>query len=471
MEKKTRILIVDDEEVIRKNCSRIFDRAGYLAETADNGREALIKISSGDFDIVLADLVMPELDGISLLKEIVKYHPKVDVVLFTGFGTVDSAVEAMKIGAADYVPKPFTPPELLSRVDAVRRKREEEAGAEIPEEALGIETIIGASPRMQEVFQLIRKAAPTNSTVLITGESGTGKELIARAIHNLSRRRNEKFVAVDCSALPRELLESELFGHVKGSFTGAIDTKKGLFEVADKGTMFVDEVGDVSEALQGKFLRVLQEREFKPVGGTAGKTIDVRFIFATNKDLKALVAENRFREDLFYRIYVFPIPVPPLRERPEDISALASHFLKKYAPEPGRTVFTISSEAVELLRRYEWPGNVRQLENVIQRMVVLAESNVLTRKHLPGEIQQALREREHPAPTSVEELKVLKKKVKSELVEAIERRFVLNALEQNGWNVTRAAKSVQMQRTNFHALMRKLDIRHKKPESEEEKEG
>jgi transcriptional regulator with GAF, ATPase, and Fis domain len=318
---------------------------------------------------------------------------------------------------------------------------------------------VGKSKKMQEIYRIIAKVAMTDSTVLIYGQSGTGKELIARAVHFNSPRREKQFVPVDCAVLSENLLESELFGHIRGSFTGAVSTKPGLFEVADGGTVFLDEVGNISLAIQAKLLRVLQEREFTPVGGTKAKKVDIRLIAATNKDLERMIKEETFREDLYYRLNIVPIYLPTLKERQEDIPLLSVHFLKKYAEEMGKTVKGFTSEAMEKLMKYPWPGNVRELENVIERTVVMTEDEMVRVEHLilPGQQEKEVWE-EH-VPMTSEELKELKKQAREKAVEEIEKTFVLNALERHQWNVTRAAEEVGMLRPNFQALMRKYNLR------------
>jgi transcriptional regulator with GAF, ATPase, and Fis domain len=324
--------------------------------------------------------------------------------------------------------------------------------------------MIGASARMQQVYRLIGQCAATNTTVLITGESGTGKELIARAIHHNSLRKTRPFVAVDCNALSESLLESELFGHVKGAFTGAVSNKKGMFEIAEGGTLFLDEIGTIPLATQAKLLRAIQEREFRAVGDTRSQGANFRLIAATNRDLQAMVAEGTFRDDLYYRINVFPIPAPALRDRREDIPALAYHFAKSFGEELGKNVDEISDGAMSLLMSYDWPGNVRELENALHRATILATDNVLRKAHLlsimeaqPGLVQDV--------PRTGEELKRLKKLAREHCVEAIEKRFVLEALKRNGWNVTHSASETAMLRTNFQALMRKHGIRVGETES------
>jgi transcriptional regulator with PAS, ATPase and Fis domain len=312
---------------------------------------------------------------------------------------------------------------------------------------------------MQKVFDTVRKVAPSDSTVLVTGESGTGKELIARAIHFNSARKQKPFVPVDCGVLAQELLESELFGHVKGSFTGAVVTKPGLFEVADGGSIFLDEIGDTNSNFQSKLLRVIQEREFTPVGGVTSKKADLRFIVATNKDLDQLVKQGRFREDLFYRLNVVSITVPPLREKKDDIPLLAYHFLKKYAREMKKDIKSISVDAMNKLIAFSWPGNVRQLENVIERAIVMAEADTVTTEHLPFAVANGAAHPDMQIPKTSEELKEAKKQLRESAVESIEKSFILDALTRNDWNVTKSAEDVGMQRSNFQALMRKYNIK------------
>jgi transcriptional regulator with GAF, ATPase, and Fis domain len=321
------------------------------------------------------------------------------------------------------------------------------------------ENIVGGSPAMQQVFGLIAKCAPTNSTVLITGESGTGKEVIARAIHFNSLRKEHPFVTVDCNTLSENLLESELFGHVKGSFTGATSNKRGMFEVANQGTLFLDEFGNIPLSTQAKLLRVIQEREFKAVGSTVTQTTNVRLIAATNKDLKAMVAEGTFREDLYYRVNVFPVHAPPLRERREDIPALAFHFLKKSSAEMGKPVTEISDGAMSLLVNHDWPGNVRELENAIERAVILSSDHIIRQANLPNLGDANSHRSDFEVPRTSEELKRVKKLAREKSVEDIEKAFVQETLRRNGNNVTRAAEETGMQRTNFQALMKKYGIR------------
>jgi DNA-binding NtrC family response regulator len=384
---KAKVLVVDDEEIVLKSCSRILKGEGHQVFTALSGHKAFEILASQPIDLVITDIKMPGMDGMELLERMKKEYPDILVIMITGYSTVQSAVQAMKLGAFDYIPKPFTPDEVTVVVERAMEKKslvvENIYLRKELEAKYSFENIIGSSPRMQEVYKLIRKVAPTDSTVLIRGESGTGKELIARAIHFNSSRKNKPFVPVDCGVLAQELLESELFGHVKGSFTGAIVTKPGLFEVADGGSIFLDEIGDTNSNFQSKLLRVMQEREFTPVGGVTSKKVDLRFIVATNKDLDQLVRDGQFREDLFYRLNVVSITVPPLREKRDDVPLLAYHFLKKYAKEMQKDIKSISVDAMNKLIAHSWPGNIRQLENVIERAIVMAEGDTVTTEHLP----------------------------------------------------------------------------------------
>ena len=335
-----RILVVDDEEIVISSCLRILAGDEYQVEAVQDGREALRKIEENPYDVMILDIMMPNIDGLEVLRRVKETHPDVDVIMVTGLSQIDTAVQAMKLGAFDYISKPFEPDELKLVVQrALERRRLLQENLNLKSEVSSkyrFENIIGSSPQMQAVYRLVAQCAPTNSTVLLTGESGTGKELIARAIHYNSLRKDKPFVPVDCNSLSENLLESELFGHVKGAFTGAVSNKKGMFEVAGSGTLFLDEIGNFSMSIQAKLLRVLQEREFRAVGDTRTLTANFRLITATNKDLKAMVAAGTFRDDLFYRINIFPIHVPALRERKDDIPALAYHFLKVFSEELGQ---------------------------------------------------------------------------------------------------------------------------------------
>jgi DNA-binding NtrC family response regulator len=459
---KARILVVDDEEIVVRSCLRILGEGDYEAEGVASGEEALRRIEERPYDVVILDIMMPKMDGMEVLRRVKESHPDIDVIMVTGLSQIETAVRSMKLGAFDYLPKPFDPDELKVVVGrAVERRRLLQENLGLKTEASSryrLENIIGASPAMQAIYRLIAKGAPTNSTILLTGESGTGKELIARAVHYNSLRRDRAFVPVDCNALSENLLESELFGHVKGSFTGAHANKRGMFEVAHGGTLFLDEIGNLSLSTQAKLLRVIQEREFRAVGDTRTQATDVRLIAATNKDLKAMVAAGTFREDLFYRINIFPIEVPPLRERLEDIPALAHHFLAVLGKEVGKKFSGFSEGAMNLLQQYDWPGNVRELENAVHRAVILATGDVIRRAHLAG-ITEARPGADLGVPKTSDELKRVKKAAREKSVEEIERLFVLEALKRNAWNVTRSAEETGMQRANFQALMKKYRIR------------
>jgi DNA-binding NtrC family response regulator len=452
------ILVVDDEEVIRNSCRRILEPEGYTFKTAGNGIEAFAILEKNDIDVVLTDLMMPDMDGIELLRNIKEKWPGVEVIIMTGYGTVKTAVRAMKIGVFDYIEKPFTPDDLLSLIrKACKRNELPSCDIDVKEiipSHYELGNIVGLSQPMQKVFHLIARVANTGSTVLITGESGTGKELIAKAIHFNSSRRDQPFIVVDCTTIPETLIESELFGHTKGAFTGAHEMKKGLLELANGGTIFFDEIGNLNLTTQAKLLRVLQEKEFRPVGEKKSVHLDVRFISATNRDLKAMTKEGTFREDFFYRLNIFPIHLPPLLERKDDIPHLAHHFLTKHSKELDMHVSHISADAMKMLVCYDWPGNVRQLENTIQRSIILCQGKTLRPEHLSS-LEICTRE---DIPKTILELKEIKKSLRIKSVEDIEKMFVTEALKRNRWNISRAALDVGMQRTNFHALLKKYNL-------------
>jgi DNA-binding NtrC family response regulator len=469
-----RILVVDDEEIVIKSCVRILGGGEYQVDTAQDGFAALRKIEDDGYDVVLLDVMMPKMDGLEVLRRVKEAHPDIDVIMITGLSQIDTAVQAMKLGAFDYLSKPFDPDELQLVVKrAVERRALMQENLNLKSAVTSkyrFENIIGSSPPMQSLYRLVAQCAPTNSTVMLMGESGTGKELIARAIHYNSLRKDKPFVAIDCNALSGNLLESELFGHVKGSFTGAIANKKGMFEVADGGTLFLDEVGNFSLEIQAKLLRVIQEREFKAVGDTKSHPANFRLVTATNKDLKAMVAAGTFRDDFYYRINIFPIHVPALRERREDIPALAMHFLRVFSEELGKKVTEISEGAMSALVNYDWPGNVRELENTLHRAVILASDNVIRQAHLVNIMEQEGAP-DIEVPRTGEELKRVKKAARESSVEKIERAFVLEALKRNAWNVTKSAEETGMQRPNFQALMKKYNIRVRDTEQSHGSDG
>jgi DNA-binding NtrC family response regulator len=457
-----RILIVDDEDIVIRSCLRILG-GDYQVEAVQDGREALRKVEENPYDVMILDIMMPNMDGLEVLRRVKETHPNVDIIMITGLSQIDTAVQAMKLGAFDYISKPFEPDELKLVVQrALERRLLLRENLDLKSEVSSkyrFENIVGLSAQMQAVYRLVAQCAPTSSTVLVTGESGTGKELIARAIHYNSLRKDKPFVPVDCNALSENLLESELFGHVKGAFTSAVVNKKGMFEVAGSGTLFLDEIGNISMSIQAKLLRVLQEREYRAVGDTRTLIANFRLVTATNKDLKAMVAAGTFRDDLYYRINIFPIHAPALRERKDDIPALAYHFLKLFSTELGKKVTDISEGAMSALVNYGWPGNVRELENVIHRAAILTSDNIIRQAHLVNILDSSQTQTDLAVPRTGDELKRVKKAAREKSVEEIEKQFVLEALKRNEWNVTKSAEETGMQRPNFQALMKKYTIR------------
>jgi len=388
-----KILVVDDEPPLREILQRgLTQMGGFSVEVAQNGLEAIEKVEKDIFDLILTDLMMPEMDGMELLKMIKGTRPEMPVIMMTAYGSIDTAVEAMKIGANDYITKPVDLRDLLLRISKVHMEnlllQENRLLRMEVRKKFEFSNIIGKSRKMQEVFSLIEKVASSSSTVIIYGGSGTGKELVAKAIHYNSPRTDQPFIPFNCSAIPETLVESELFGHTRGAFTGAIQTKKGLFEEANGGTLFLDEISTVLPSVQVKLLRVLQEKEVMKIGSTERTKIDVRMIAATNEDLETNMKNGKFRDDLFYRLHVFPIFLPDLKERKEDIPLLAYHFLDLYSKEAKKEIKGISKEAMNLLLEYHWPGNVRELENAIERAVIMAEEEFLTPQDLPGDLAE-----------------------------------------------------------------------------------
>ena len=459
-----RILVVDDELNICQSCAKILAKLNYKVDYALNGYDALKKMEGDPFDVILTDLKMSSLGGMEVLRRVKESNPDTPVIVMTGYASVSSAVEVMKMGALDYLPKPFTPDELR----AIVRQALSERAMRLQNRNLQQKTLkapplshrlIGNSPKIKQVITMIQKVAPTDATVLIYGESGTGKELVARAVHANSLRREDVFFAVDCATLSSNLLESELFGHTKGAFTGAHDKKEGIFKLANGGTIFLDEISNISLEVQGKLLRFLETREFLPLGAGVATKVDVRLIFATNKNLQQMVAEGSFREDFYYRIDVYPILLPPLRERKMDILPIAYHFLNQFSKNMGKKIAGFDNDAVNRLTEYDWPGNVRQLRNSIERAVILCETEKISLKDLPllgdaREIEQLMEN----IPSTNAELKRIKKEIRRKAVRKVEKNFILNALVKNGWNVTQAAESTGLQRSNFHNLMKKYGI-------------
>ena len=390
-----RVLIVDDEKGMRDFLSILLKKEGYAVAQSESADRAAEQIGKGEFDLIISDISMPGKSGLEVLKQTKAANPDTPVILITAYASTESAIEALKLGAYDYIVKPFDVEELKAVVrNALEKRRLEHENRALKrelKEKLRFDEMVGDGPRMREVFDLIAKIAPTNSTVLVSGESGTGKELVARAIHAGSPCRDRPFVSINCGALPDELLESELFGHTRGSFTGAVAAKKGLFEVADGGTIFLDEIGDTTPAMQIKLLRVLQERRIRRVGGTDEIEVNVRVLAATNQDLEQMVKQKRFREDLYYRINVIQIRMPALREKPEDIPKLALHFLIKYSRIMGKKITRINEDAMRRLAAHDWPGNVRELENVLERAVALETSDAITEESLSRDVRSGNR--------------------------------------------------------------------------------
>ncbi len=446
----TKILIVDDDPRMRKSLSNLLNREGYGITEAPGGKEAADHLGRDVFDLVIADLKMEPVSGLDLLRLVKQMSPDVEVILITAFGTIEVAVKAMKLGAFDFITKPFQVEEILLRVrNALEKHRLKEEVNQLRTEvktAFGFEGIVG----MSEVLTILPRVAQTDSTVLVTGESGTGKELVARAIHAASRRPRGTFVSVSCAALPEQLLENELFGHVKGAFTGALAARKGLLEEANGGTFFLDEIGDASLSIQAKLLRVLEDRSIRRIGDNRSIPVDVRMVAATNRDLQSAMREKLFREDLFYRLNVIPIHVPPLRERGGDIPPLVAHFIEKYHGKIKKQVSGVSPQAMTLLMAYRWPGNVRELENIIQRMMVVAKGDTLDVQDLPPEISG--KEAPHEKPKDM-------KGITRESAGLAEKNLILDALTKSRGNVTQAARSLGISRVTLQKKMKMYNLR------------
>ena len=460
---RVRILIADDEPDMVENCARILGRAGYECLTASDGRRALALLESERPDLLLTDLKMPELDGMELLRRARELDPALPVIVITAFASIESAVAAVKEGAFDYLPKTFSVDQLRVAVERGLRHRglqlENRNLREQLQQTLGLDNIIGRSPAMAEVFELVRKAARSEANILVLGESGTGKELIARAIHANSPRATRAFVPVDCASLPEPLLESELFGHEKGAFTGADRTKPGLIEVAHRGTLFLDEIAELPPTLQVKLLRALQERQIRRVGGTSLVDVDARLVSATNRDLREAMAKGQFREELYYRVNVIAIRLPPLRDRAGDVKLLARAFLRKYGQ--GR-ILGIEDGAMVALEGYRWPGNVRELQNVVERACALAEGEVITRGDLPDHVLAPV-----AAPAALPSepglgspgVDLPLKDAKARWMQVLEVAYLRDLLDRHDGNISAAAKAAGIDRKTFHRLVNKYGIR------------
>ena len=442
MKKRPKILVVDDEDIVRESLRDWLDGVGYKVDIAESADKALKIIKQKKIKIMIADLIMPGMNGIELMKKAREIVPTISTVIITAHGTIQTAITAIREGAYDYVEKPFCPEkvelliknlvehqDLVEENISLRRKIEDR---------FHFEGIIAKSPKMLKIIELIKTVAPANATILILGKTGTGKEVIARAIHHQSPRRNRPFIATSCAALPEGLLESELFGHEKGSFTGAVERKKGKFEAGDKGTLFLDEIGEINANTQIHLLRALEEKKITRVGGNEEINVDVRIIAATNRNLKTMVTQGTFREDLYYRLNVVTIDLPPLKDRMEDILPLAEHFLKKYAEENNKRIKNFSDDVVEFMLNYSWPGNVRELENMIERGVILTKNTAITLDELPQDII-------HPTP------------VEGKTVEAVTRNHIINVLEETKGNISKAANILGIRRMTLYNKLKKYN--------------
>ena len=471
MPEDTSILVVDDEANLRKVLSAILTRAGYQVLEAADGEQALALIDD-DVAAVITDLKMPRLDGMGLLRRLAVLHPDIPVVMITAYGSVDSAVNAVKAGAFDYIEKPFEQEQIRQVVAKAIRTHELDGRSPRRELAANLGGarqnggfgLVGTSEPLRHVLQVIERVADTPSTVLISGESGTGKELVARALHENSRRRDESFIKINCAAIPKTLMESELFGYEKGAFTGAVGSKPGRFELADRGTLVLDEIGEIPSEMQVKLLRVLQESEFERVGGIRTIKVDVRLVTATNRDLQREVAAGNFREDLFYRLNVVPIHLPPLRERRSDIALLVEHFVGRFNERLRKSISTVAPDALDRLSSYHWPGNIRELENVLERTMLFCDGPTIRGPDLPPELQG-------PIPQSLPSLASgprssgrgeaepsLKEIVRLE-TERVERELIVRALDETGGNVTQAARKLKISRKSLQTKMKEFGLR------------
>jgi DNA-binding NtrC family response regulator len=450
------ILVVDDESAIRENLELLLSDANYKVTLAENGTEGLKKLESEFFDLVLLDVMMPDKNGLEVLKEIHLSSPETAIIMITAFGTIENAVNAIKAGAADYVTKPWDNEKLLLDIrNGIQQRKLQLENRELKKalkQRYGFSNIVGKSEKMLKIFDLVTQVAQSRSTVLIQGESGTGKELIAKAIHANSNRSENAFVTVNSGSLPTDLLESTLFGHLKGAFTSAISSKKGLFEVADRGSIFFDEIGTISLETQAKLLRVLQEREFMRLGGIETIKVDVRIIAATNVDLKTLVDQGRFRADLYYRLNVISVQLPPLRERKEDVPLLLGHFVRKFCDENGKPHCQVGPEVLKLLVEYDWPGNVRELENVIERAVVLSPQREITVDLIPEHLTAPA------ARMKLDEISILDGQSLFEIVDCFEKKVIVQMLESVNWSQTEAAEKFAVPLSTLNSKVKRLGI-------------
>ncbi|MFQ5789014.1 MAG: sigma-54-dependent transcriptional regulator [Acidobacteriota bacterium] len=464
----SRILVVDDEDSMRQLLEITLGKSGYQVALAESGAKAVQLFDKSPYDLVISDIKMPDMNGVEVLRRVKSSSPETPVIMITAYASAETAVDALRLGAYDYITKPFKIDELKNTVkNALEKQRLREEVVQLRKTLRhkhGLDTMLGVSSKMVELFGHIKSVAPTNSTVLITGESGTGKDVAARAIHVSSERQTKPFVSINCGAVPETLLESELFGHVRGSFTGATTNHKGLFEVAHQGTVFLDEIAEMSPSMQVKLLRVLQEKKIRRIGASEEIEVDVRILAATNKNLEQAVAEKSFREDLYYRLSVIPIHIPPLRDRREDIALLAEHFLVGACESMRKTIQKISDEAMVLLTAYDWPGNVRELENVIERAVALEPAGVILPESLPDKVRNKV----GGGPVGPQ-ASVTAPKAGDELPEGgvdfhqrvreVEKQLLSQAMEKAGGVQTRAAKLLRMNLRSFRYLLQKYSLR------------
>jgi two-component system nitrogen regulation response regulator NtrX len=455
-----KILIVDDEESIRMSLAGILEDESFTVSLADDGIAALEKVRKEMPDLVLLDIWMPRMDGLETLQTLKEMNPSLFVIMMSGHGTIETAVKSTKMGAFDFIEKPLSLEKLLVIIkNALAMQRLRAENDSLRELAFQDQEMTGNSPSMSKLKEQIKLVAPTNASVLISGENGTGKELVARSIHYHSLRRSKPFLEINCAAIPEELIESELFGHEKGAFTGAVAQKKGKFDLADGGTIFLDEIGDMSLKTQAKLLRILQERKFERVGGTRTVEVDVRVIAATNKILEEEIKAGNFREDLYYRLNVVPFTVPPLRDRKEDICLLIDHFLSIFCHREGRDHKVFTSEAFTLMKNYDWPGNVRELKNIIERLVIMTPDTTIQVNHLPSYMADIDTIREAGVPIREN---VLDRSTLREAREEFEKEFIVQKLEENQWNISKTAESIELERSNLYRKIKSYGINMKK---------
>lgn len=457
-----RILVVDDDPSLRNMMNIVLKKDGFDVTCVENARVALSTLKEESFELIISDIKMPDVSGIDLLRKVKSLNPDMPVVMITAYGSTHDAVEAMKLGAENYITKPFNLDELKIIIDKILYKKSiekenVELKTRLTEKEL-FENIIGQNPRMQKIFDLIDTVGKTDSTVLVSGKSGTGKELIARAIHNKSTRKNSKFVSINCGALPENLLESELFGHVKGAFTDAVKDKKGLFEEAHGGTLFLDEIGEMAQTMQVKLLRALQERKIRPVGSNQEISVDVRIISATNKDLAKSMQDGEFRSDLFYRLNVISINVPALKERRDDILLLMQHFLRIYNEKMSKNIKGFSKEVIEMFSKYSWPGNVRELENFVERSVALEQEDYITPQALPPELLYDISDRN----SMEKDISVLLNEGNfdfMEYVDGIQKKIIVYALEANASNIKKTSEMLNLSYRQLRYLIEKYHLK------------